>query len=208
MTRVSPVNGCTVVKWGPQVEEVDTVFEHVANAGCLELTNSVPDRHDADRDWLADVESAGAWAVSLGLPPARPLADDELRALIRLREAVFGVVRAHVDGASVDPRLVRELTHEHARGLERHGYIGDGGGFRRDWPSTWSGAALRAYFASSAVELMTGPQLDRVKQCPGCGWLFVDTSRNRSRRWCSMDMCGGRDKALRHYRRQRAGTGS
>lgn len=180
------------------------MFEHVANAWCLELTNSVPDRHDADRDWLADAEVAGAWAASLGLPLDHPLGDDERRALIDLREAVFGVVGAQVDGTSADPRRIRRLTHEHARGLERHGYVDDDGGFRRDWPSTWNGAALRAFFASSAVELMTGPELDRVKQCPGCGWLFVDTSRNRSRRWCSMDMCGGRDKALRHYRRQRA----
>ncbi|WP_448808967.1 CGNR zinc finger domain-containing protein [Agromyces bauzanensis] len=180
------------------------VFEHVANAWCLELTNSVPDRNDTDRDWLGDADTAGAWAASLGFPLAHPLADEERRALVDLRETIFVIFRAHVDGASVTPRTLRELTREHARGLERHGYVADGGAFRRDWPRAWHGSALRAAFASSAVELMTGPRLDRVKQCPGCGWLFVDTSKNRSRRWCSMDMCGGRDKALRHYRRQRA----
>lgn len=180
------------------------VFEHVANAWCLELVNSVPDRHDADRDWLADAETADAWAASLQFELAHPLADGERTALIDLRETIFAVFGAHVDGASVDHRTLRDVTREHARGLERHGYVAEGSAFRRDWPSAWDGPALRAAFASSAVELMTGPRLDRVKQCPGCGWLFVDTSKNRSRRWCSMEMCGGRDKALRHYRRQRA----
>ncbi|MEV1131134.1 CGNR zinc finger domain-containing protein [Agromyces sp. NPDC049794] len=181
------------------------MFEHVANARCLELTNSVPDRHD-DRDWLADGRTAGDWAASLGFELARPLTQAERAALIDLREAIFGVFAAHVDATSVDQRALREVTRQHAQGLERHGYTAEAEGFRRDWPDRWDGPALRAAFASSAVELMTDPRLDRVKQCPGCGWLFVDTSKNRSRRWCSMEMCGGRDKALRHYRKQRAET--
>jgi predicted RNA-binding Zn ribbon-like protein len=56
----------------------------------------------------------------------------------------------------------------------------------------------------SAVDLLESKQLDRVGQCEddrGCGWLFLDTSRNRSRRWCSMESCGNRAKANRHYTR-------
>jgi predicted RNA-binding Zn ribbon-like protein len=59
--------------------------------------------------------------------------------------------------------------------------------------------------ARSAGELLTSDQLDRVRQCAddrGCGYLFLDTSRNRSRRWCSMESCGNRAKARRHYQRQ------
>ena len=57
----------------------------------------------------------------------------------------------------------------------------------------------------SAGELLTSEKLDRVSQCSddrGCGYLFVDTSRNHSRRWCSMESCGNRAKAQRHYKRQ------
>lgn len=63
------------------------------------------------------------------------------------------------------------------------------------WPVLWS-----------AAELLTSKKLARVGQCAGesCGWLFVDTSRNRSRRWCEMAHCGNRAKARRHYRRQQA----
>lgn len=54
----------------------------------------------------------------------------------------------------------------------------------------------------SAIDiLISEKELSRVKKCEGypCGWLFLDTSRNRSRRWCSMADCGNRAKAKRFY---------
>jgi predicted RNA-binding Zn ribbon-like protein len=46
---------------------------------------------------------------------------------------------------------------------------------------------------------------DRLRRCDdqGCGWLFLDTTRNHSRRWCSSRDCGNRDRARRHYTRSR-----
>jgi len=62
----------------------------------------------------------------------------------------------------------------------------------------WDGDLL-APIAVAAVDLLrTGP-LDRLKVCAACPWLFLDTSRNRSRRWCSMSECGARLK-MRRYR--------
>jgi predicted RNA-binding Zn ribbon-like protein len=58
----------------------------------------------------------------------------------------------------------------------------------------------------SAVELLTSDELDRVKQCGRCDWLFLDKSRNRSRRWCSMDACGNRIKMARRYKREKQDT--
>jgi predicted RNA-binding Zn ribbon-like protein len=57
--------------------------------------------------------------------------------------------------------------------------------------------------ALSAAELLTTPSVARVRQCPGCGWLFLDESRNHSRTWCDMRICGNRAKAQRHYERQK-----
>jgi len=59
----------------------------------------------------------------------------------------------------------------------------------------------------SAIELLTSPDLGRVKMCPAarCAWLFLDDSRNGSRRWCSMETCGNRAKARLHYDRMRRG---
>lgn len=57
--------------------------------------------------------------------------------------------------------------------------------------------------ALDAVRLLMGPEGERVRQCADaqCGWFFLDESRNRSRRWCSMESCGNRNKARRFYRR-------
>jgi predicted RNA-binding Zn ribbon-like protein len=57
----------------------------------------------------------------------------------------------------------------------------------------------------SAAELLTSDKLDRICECQGenCGWLFMDMSRNRSRRWCDMKDCGNRAKARRHYQMTR-----
>ena len=73
------------------------------------------------------------------------------------------------------------------------GWIGPAEDVARSlWPVAWSAALL-----------LTGPDLARLKCCDGCGRLFVDASRNRSRRWCDMQGCGNRAKVARH--RQRVG---
>jgi predicted RNA-binding Zn ribbon-like protein len=57
----------------------------------------------------------------------------------------------------------------------------------------------------STADLLLSPDLKRVKQCsgPDCGWLFLDTSKNHTRRWCTMEGCGNRAKARSHYQRKR-----
>lgn len=63
----------------------------------------------------------------------------------------------------------------------------------------------------SAAELLISDELERVGQCAddrGCGWLFLDASKNHSRRWCEINDCGNRDKQRRYHARQRAETRS
>lgn len=58
--------------------------------------------------------------------------------------------------------------------------------------------------AWSAAELLTSENLERIKRCVDdtCGWLFLDNTKNRSRRWCDMGDCGSRAKAKRYYQRK------
>jgi predicted RNA-binding Zn ribbon-like protein len=81
------------------------------------------------------------------------------------------------------------------------------GGFRWEWQGK------EDYFdrmlwpiVRSAAELLTSDNLERLRECEaeGCGWIFLDTTRNRSRRWCSMESCGNRAKAQRFYQRHKA----
>jgi predicted RNA-binding Zn ribbon-like protein len=57
----------------------------------------------------------------------------------------------------------------------------------------------------AAADLLVRGEPERIKTCGSatCGWLFLDLSRNRSRRWCDMKDCGNRAKARRHYARRK-----
>lgn len=65
------------------------------------------------------------------------------------------------------------------------------------WPLVWS-----------AAQLLSGEEQHRLRVCagPDCGWVYVDRSRNRLRRWCQMETCGNRAKARRRYSRERSET--
>lgn len=186
-------------------DATDTVetLEHVAGALCLELANSVPNRKmSTGRDWLLD-PGIEAWAASVGLPDVDGDADPVQVATLReLRETVHRVFVALADGDQPPPADLDALTQLYARGLAEFGYAVDDGLVRRRWPDDASHADRLARLASSAIELLTSPHLGRVRGCPSCGWLFVDSSRNQSRRWCSMQTCGNRTKARRHHARQ------
>ena len=54
------------------------------------------------------------------------------------------------------------------------------------------------------LSLLSSGNLRRLRICPNCNWLFLDRSRNSSRLWCDMAVCGNRQKAKRHYLRHRA----
>src|SRR4051794_5582153 len=95
-----------------------------------------------------------------------------------------------------------------------HGHLGYAGDLL---PWTWPAPAGVADLARplwpvahSAIELLTSTALQRVKECPGagegqgvCSWLFVDMSKNSSRRWCRMGECGSIAKARRQTSRRR-----
>lgn len=70
-----------------------------------------------------------------------------------------------------------------------------------DFAWKWMGAALERPLwplAHAVLDLLDRKPLDRLGECERCRWLFVDTSANRSRRWCSMDACGAIEKMRRH----------
>ncbi|MBI2081511.1 MAG: CGNR zinc finger domain-containing protein, partial [candidate division NC10 bacterium] len=93
-----------------------------------------------------------------------------------------------------------------AEALPLLGLVPEGNGFTWEW--TANGQRLDRMLwpvARSAAELLTSGELARVRECEAesCAWLFMDRSRNRSRRWCDMKTCGNRTKARRHYERKR-----
>jgi len=116
--------------------------------------------------------------------------------------------------------LFAQVAHEGRADAESievlNSFLAEGLRYRRLEPDerccgwTWSAgdeplAQMLWPIANSAAELLVEGELERIKLCnnESCAWLFLDVSRNRSRRWCDMKDCGNRAKARRHYARKR-----
>lgn len=120
-----------------------------------------------------------------------------------LREVIYRVFTADEPSDSDLQELARAAADATAgRRLEP---TGDGYSFV--WPEGDDLEQLLWPVALSAAELLTSDERTRVKECASdhCNWLFVDQSRNRSRRWCDMKDCGNRAKARRFQARRRRG---
>ena len=118
---------------------------------------------------------------------------------------VDAVFRALAGGHEPPRAALDELLRRGADAAARGRLVAREGGF----VLAWAGDDLERPLwplAAAAVDLLRSGPLDRLKQCADCPWLFLDTSRNRSRRWCSMDDCGARAK-MRTYRARRATAG-
>jgi predicted RNA-binding Zn ribbon-like protein len=116
-------------------------------------------------------------------------------------ELVYPIFRAIADGEEPPRELLDRLRDQECRGL-RDAQLGRGW----SWPPPKELIDPLRPIVHAAVELLTGGPLDRIKTCGNCRWLFIDQSRNHSRRWCSMDDCGSRSK-MRSYRARRATAG-
>ncbi len=190
---------------------------------CLDFVNTLdPRAGEQAHEYLASYADLVAWsqrAAGLSEHKAQQLLQaaarrpiDAARVLqqaIELREAIYRIcvamvhqVEVSMDSADLD-RLNRVLSRVMAQARivsAVHGFV---------WGWNESEEALDQVLwpvTRSATDLLTSEDLGRVRECASesCGWLFLDTSKNRSRRWCSMEACGNRAKARRHYARQRA----
>lgn len=182
---------------------------------CLEFTNTMAwhaSPHPEERllaygDLVRWAQGAGLLSASearrlTGLAARRPAgAALTLRKAISLREAIYRILVASLRGESPARKDLDEINNV-LRRLTRGAHIArKEEGFRWIWNMTRSGLdSPLGLIALSASELLVSPDLGRVGQCAdasGCGWLFFDTSKNRSRRWCDVNDCGNRARQRR-----------
>ena len=122
-----------------------------------------------------------------------------------LRMAIYRIFTAVAAGRTPDRASFDRLNTELAAAMEHARLESSGEGFRWGWRDTGSDLEGALWpVAKSAADLLVSHKLDRVRSCQGdtCGWLFLDMSKNRSRRWCSMSDCGNTAKARRYYHRK------
>jgi predicted RNA-binding Zn ribbon-like protein len=187
---------------------------------CLEFANAAEARESDNPEQFPDYAALVAWGrdfQALTATDAERLAHEAdrhpveaafaLGRAIELREALYRLFLAVAEDDAPDEGdlgiLNAALTEAQTR--RRIGYTSHG--FEWEWRPEADGFDTIMWLAAlSAAELLNSEQLGNVKRCAndGCAWLFVDATRNHSRRWCSMGDCGNRAKARRFYKRNRA----
>ncbi len=185
----------------------------------VDLANTVAWRGSAPEESLHGIADLLSWLVSAKALPARTLAELRrqldahpadsatlFREAIEIRETIYQLLHAAASGSPPADhdlrRFNRALTDAPAReNLERV----DGGGFGWRIKVRPTAAGMLAAALWSTADVLAGPDRARLRECANhrCLWLFLDDSKNRTRRWCSMQSCGNRAKAHRHYLRSK-----
>ena len=183
----------------------------------LDFANTVDDPDGPARfDHLGDLPGLLGWAQERGLlsssdqarltSAAQSPLEENSRQLQRahdLRAAVQAVFGAVADGGDVPQAAWAHLRHEAAEALGQAQLELTDGLARLRWADSGTEVVARAV-AHAAYELLRSDQLARVKRCAGCPWLYVDQSKNASRRWCTMEDCGKNAKMRRYVERRSA----
>jgi predicted RNA-binding Zn ribbon-like protein len=206
-------------------------FKFRGGVPCLDFVNTLAWRlTDRPVEYLGSYEDLLAWGRQAGL-----LAPDETEVLsgwaathpeearatlsraVALREAVHRVLSAAITGESQDESALSALNRELSVALSRL-RVAPAAGDACIWAWEWGGEDGGGLplerplwpVARSAAELLTSPKLSRVKVCggEGCGWMFLDESRNASRKWCESRDCGNRERVRQYLARKKRATDS
>ena len=193
-------------------------FTLIGDSLCLDLANTLEWRGtERKTDWLTDYADLLAWAQHAGaLEPRltqrlreqaakRPVKAKAVhRQAHDLRAAIYRVVSALANGKRAPKPALEELNAKVFWLIGQTRLGSSRIGLARAWAGT-PNALERVLWpiAWSTFELLSGNDVSRVRECANndCHWLFLDRSRNRSRRWCAMRNCGNIVKARRYRRR-------
>ncbi|HEY7924655.1 MAG TPA: ABATE domain-containing protein [Vicinamibacteria bacterium] len=198
----------------------DTHWRLIGARPCLDFVNTVGGWDEGGRirrDDLPDYESLLRWsafASVLGRPEAdrlrerarhaRPRARLVLRRAVRLREALYRIGKALIEGETPKAGELRILESELREARRHQRLVARGRRLASDWiPDPKRLDRVLWPIALSAASVFGSNEMGQLRQCGGtsCGWLFLDTTRNHSRQWCRMADCGNLAKVRRFRKR-------
>jgi predicted RNA-binding Zn ribbon-like protein len=195
------------------------IFHLSGVAPCLDLANTVSwrrsrqpiERLNGYGDLVEWARQSGVLTVAEARTLAhearrQPLAAARLLARARvLREAIYRLFSGLAAGTQPDDEDLASLDRELHHALRHLHLTRTRSGATLAWSRDARQLARPLWIAArSAVEVLTSDKVRRLKTCPSsnCGWVFVDTTKNGTRRWCEMQVCGSRAKARSYYARK------
>ena len=192
-------------------------LEIVGEALCLDFVNTINSRLYPEHDYLVQYSDLAGWANKLGiLSPAQTNqlqkrakqnveeAGNALGAARTLRELLYRLFSNAAKSSEPNKKDMETFIASYGEAISHALLLKKEDHYTATWKLDETLDALLWPILHSEGELLLSKELGQVKECPGCGWLFLDTSKNHSRRWCSMNTCGAKDKMRRYHKKQRA----
>ncbi|MGH9440983.1 MAG: CGNR zinc finger domain-containing protein [Thermoanaerobaculia bacterium] len=186
-------------------------FEWVGGERCLDFNNTAAWRSTGPYDdRLGSREDILEWGAGAGLmadSPPQKASPRILKDAVALRATLHRILSPLSRWHAPAPEDLAALNEFLRRALSGVRLARGKGTFR--WDFSGSAGDLDPILAAvvwSAARLLESADLSLLRECadPECGWLFVDRSRRKNRRWCEMRECGSRAKARRYYLRHRS----
>jgi predicted RNA-binding Zn ribbon-like protein len=199
------------------------IFDLTGGLLCLDFANTVDDRTEVHpQELLNSYNDLVSWSEQaqvlteheaqrlLEKAACRPSeASKVLQQAVAIRETIFRIFKAVAEDESPEDKDLVSLSAAVADAQNHAQIVQKANGFIWDWAGN-AGDLDRMLWpvVRSAADFLTSDELDTVRVCASdsCNWLFLDTSKNHSRRWCNMKSCGNREKARRFYERKKSSS--
>ena len=192
-----------------------STFDFTGNHVCLDFANTVQDRPTNPHELLNSYNDLVSWSQEAHIlteNEARQLREEAtrrpteaavvLQRAIHLREALYRIFLALIMGSSPQEADLVTFNALLSETMAQGCLVPKESGFAWDWSNKEKALDHMLWpLVRSAADLLTSENLDDVRVCASedCRWLFLDTSKNHSRRWCDMKSCGNRAKVRKHY---------
>ena len=200
-------------------DEIAITFGNSDGPCCLDFTETLDYRSSSAKrkDYLKSYSCVVAWGKAEGFITGTeaqalskraeeyPLhARAVLNRAIVLRGAIYSVFSSIAEKEQPDESDLDMFNSELSSLIGKTGIVSTGSGFEWGWTDDYETLDRVLWpMVESTSELLTSDRLERVRKCAAddCHSLFMDMTKNRSRRWCDMKGCGNRAKARKHYRK-------
>ena len=192
-------------------------LEIVGGALCLDFVNTINSRRNPEHDYLTVYMDLLNWSGKVGIlstlqnsrmqKQARQdveVGESALKKAKEFRELLHRLFADLASGGEPKKDDMVSFSEFYGEAISNSQLVRTDDYFSHHWQVDQTYDAMLWPIAYSAGQILLSKELSQVKECPGCGWLFLDTSKNQSRRWCSMNTCGARDKMRRYHGKLRA----
>ena len=189
-------------------------LELVGGALCFDLANTINSRRIPEHDYLLTYSDLVDWAGKVEILTSQQVrslkqrgtqdvkrAEKALENGRNTREIIYQVFSAIARQSKPPQDELTAIARLYQQAIANGQFVKTEDRYEIGWKIDETFDTLLWPIIASAEKLLVSPKLSQIKECSSCGWLFLDTSKNQSRRWCNMNTCGARDKMRRYHRR-------